>query len=227
MDYSVLLPRSSDYVATQPLSAFNPAQFDPNNPTAQVGYSNVFDAAYPDQGQRMLILDLLQTLWDRADPNGYATHITGGLPNTPTHRVLSQIGYGDHQVANITAEDEARTIGAGGIYPPLESARYGPYQDVFWSIPSITEFPYDGSAIVLFDTGPAATLRDCAPYGTHDGTDPPPTSDTPNRSGEDPHEAPRRAPWGQQQKSDFMQIGGMVTNPQPGGAPYFAWCWPG
>jgi hypothetical protein len=29
------------------------------------------------------------------------------------------------------------------------------------------------------------------------------------------------------QKSDFLSVGGMVTNPQPGGAPYFAWGWDG
>jgi len=220
MDYSILLPRSSDYVATQAVSQFNPLTFDPNDPTANVGYSNVFDAAYPDQSQRMLILDLLQTLWDRSDPNGYASHMTGGLPGTPSHHVLLQAAYGDHQVANITAEDEARTIGAAGLYPPLVSARYGPYHDVFWSIPAISTFPYDGSAITLFDTGP---VRGVSP----DGTDPPPTSDVPNRSGDDPHEAPRRAPWGQVQKSDFLQVGGLVTNPQPGGAPYFAWGWDG
>ena len=52
-------------------------------------------------------------------------------------------------------------------------------------------------------------------------------ADVPNRSGEDPHEAPRRAPWGQVQKSDFLSVGGVVTNPQPGGAPYFAWGWDG
>jgi hypothetical protein len=95
--------------------------------------------------------------------------------------------------------------------------------DPFWRIPQITSFPYGGSAITLFDTGPVRTV---AP-GANNGTDPPPTADVPNRSGEDPHEAPRRAPYGQQQKSDFLSVGGTVTNPQPGGAPYFAWGWDG
>src|SRR5689334_24396512 len=49
---------------------------------------DLFDTAYPDQSQRMLILDLVQTLWDRSDPDGYASHMRGGLPNTPTHEVL-------------------------------------------------------------------------------------------------------------------------------------------
>jgi hypothetical protein len=224
MDYPILLPRSSDYVATQALSQFDPTKFDPTNPTGEVGYSNLFDAAYPDQSQRILILDLIGTLWDRSDPDGYASHMTTDpLPNTPVHHVLMQIGYGDHQVANITAEDEARTIGAGGLYPPLESFRYGPYKNVFWNIPQITSFPYDGSGITMFDTGPVGADAACH----HNGTDPPPASDTPNRSGEDPHEAPRRSFYGQIQKSDFMSVGGMVTNPKPDGAPYFAWCWDG
>ena len=225
MDYSILLPRSSDYVATRRVTDVNPATADPTDPTSLVGYSNLFDTAYPDQSQRQLILDLVQTLWDRSDPNGYASHMRSGLPSTPAHEVLLQMGYGDHQVANITAETEARTIGAHGLYPPLVSWRYGPYHDVFWGIPAIasTDFPYAGSGITMFDTGPVGADVACQ----QNGTDPPPTSDVPNRSGEDPHEAPRRAPYGQQQKSDFLQPDGMVTNPSPTGAPYFAWCWDG
>ena len=225
MNYSMLLPRSSDYVAGKPLSSYDPTQFSPNDPLGQTGYSQIFDTAYPDQSQRLLVMGLIQNLWDRSDPNGYASHMTGGLPNTPTHHVLLQVAYGDHQVANITAETEARTIGARGLYPPLVKGRYGAYTDPFWGIAPIPgrAFPYDGSGITLFDTGPVRTVAPGAPQGTN----PPPVDDLPNRSGDDPHEAPRRAPWGQVQKSDFLSFGGRVTNPQPGGAPYFAWDWDG
>ncbi|MHB8328540.1 MAG: hypothetical protein ACYDD6_02730 [Acidimicrobiales bacterium] len=92
MDYSTLLPRSVDYVANQTLPQFleqnllqfasSPTTYDPTSLTG-VGYSNVLDLFYPDQAQRQLTLALLQTLWDRADPNGYASHMTasaeGGL----------------------------------------------------------------------------------------------------------------------------------------------------
>jgi hypothetical protein len=225
MNYSMLLPRSSDYVANKPLSAYDPTLFRPTDPLGQVGYSNLFDTFYPEQPLRMLTFDLMQTLWDRSDPNGYASHMRGGLRNTPRHEVLLQVAYGDHQVANITAETEARTIGAHGVYPPLVPARYGPYQDIFWGIPAIpaTGYPYSGSAIVVFDTGPVRAV----PPGARNGTDPPPPEDKPNRSGDDPHEAPRRAPYGQVQKADFLSVGGGVTNPQPGGPPYFAWGWDG
>jgi hypothetical protein len=233
MDYSILLPRSSDYVAQKNVTQFDPTMFDPTDPTAQIGYSQLFDSSYPDQAQRQLVLDLIQTLWDRSDPNGYASHMTHGLPNTPDHHVLLQVAWGDHQVANITAFTEARTIGAVGIQPPLTSnanrARYGPYVDPFWGIPAPAAFPYDGSAITLFDSGPAGYSRqvDAADGGgTHAGTDPPPVADVPNRSGEDPHEAPRRADCGQQQKSAFLVAGGVVTAPC-GGAPYFSWGWDG
>ena len=233
MDYSILLPRSSDYVATHNVEQTDPTLFHPDDPgtvTDLVGYSEFLDNAYPDQSQRMLVLDLIQTLWDRSDPNGYASHMTHGLPDTPGHQVLLQAAYGDHQVANITAETEARTIGAHGLVTPIGPARLGAYKDVFWGIaPLSADQPWQGSAIMLFDSGPASLVRsvpDADGGGTHQGTDAPPPSDTPNRTGEDPHEAPRRAHCGQLQKSDFLAVGGAVTLPC-GSGPYYSWGWNG
>src|SRR3954464_2668737 len=233
MDYSILLPRSSDYVAQQSLSQTDPSKFDPTDPRSArdlVGYSEFLDNAYPDQSQRMLVLDLIQTLWDRSDPNGYASHMTHGLSATPSHQVVLQVAYGDHQVANITAETEARTIDARGAEPPLVAQRYGAYHDVFWGIDALSASePWNGSGITLFDSGPAGyqrTVPEADGGGTHRGTDPPPTSDTPNRSGDDPHEAPRRAHCGQLQKDAFLAVGGAVTLPCAG-APYYSWGWDG
>ena len=224
MDYSILLPRSSDYVAENSVGETDFSKFDPTDPgtaTDLVGYSELFDSSYPDQSQRLLVLGLAQTLWDRSDPNGYATHMTSDpLPNTPSHEVLLQVAYGDHQVANITAETEARTIGAYGFTPPLAASRYGDYKDPFWGIPAITGGEHNGSAIALFDTGPADNVTP----ENHHGTDPPPTADLPNRSGDDPHEAPRRAPCGQQMKDIFLTPAGAATATCNGG-PYFAWSW--
>jgi hypothetical protein len=228
MNYSVLLPRSADYVDPAPLlSDLNPKTFDLSNPTNSLGYSQVFDTFYPDQAQRELVLDLIQTLWDRADPDGYASDITGGLPDTPSHQVLLQMAWGDHQVPNVEAETEARTIGAalvGGplptsAHPALVPPRFGPYQDPFWGIPSIASYPYRGSALAVFDTGPFNAAN---PKGT--GLSP--TSDLPNYSGNDPHEAPRIAPLAQQEKSAFMEPAGQVSAPGSG-PPYFAFGWNG
>ena len=238
MDYSTLLPRSSDYVATQPLGPSTITTFNPSDPTSSVGYSNLFDLYYPDQSQRQLILDLIQTLWDRADPSGYATHMTstaagGLLPDTPPHQVLMQVAWGDHQVANVTAEDEARTIGAGTFLPALDDDPIrlcgdndpgGAYcyksTAPTWGIQQIAA-PYPGSAMVFYDAGPMGADQ----YGT----EPEPASDAPNYTGGDPHEAPRRTCAAQQQKSDFMWATGEVTEPlQPDGPPpppYFSGGW--
>ena len=237
MGYSVLLPRSSDYVATAPVTLSTLLSITPSNPMGNLGYSNIFDLFYPNQSQRMLILDLIQTLWDRADPNGYATHMTsagagGLLPDTPDHRVLLQVAWGDHQVADITAEDEARSIGARSEAPAVLPARlcgdnnpggsycYAPSSPL-WGVPAITSLPYDGSAIVFFDAGPVGA--------DGFGTGPPPPADVPNFTGGDPHEAPRRTCAAQQQKADFLATGGVVTEPpQPGGPappPYFSGGW--
>ena len=70
-------------------------------------------------------------------------------------------------------------------------------------------------------------MSDADGGGTHSGTDWPPTSDTPNRSGEDPHEAPRRAHCGQEQKNAFLAVGGAVVIPADCTAPFFSWGWDG
>ncbi|HEX7354045.1 MAG TPA: hypothetical protein VF288_04345, partial [Mycobacteriales bacterium] len=252
MDYPLLLPRSSDFVADKTVSqvavqevrqlAANPAGFDPGAAYSDIGYSNIFDLAYPDQAQRQLILDLLSTQWDRADPDGYASHMTssasggplrdctglGAVPvarvpavcpvAAPDHHVLMQVAWGDHQVANVTAFAEARTIGARAVGGPATSNRLGGGEALLagrlcsnepngnqandavdgnycyapdsplWGIPAVSRFPYDGSAIVIFDAGPDGS--------TSYGTDPPPPSDVPpaeTSANEDPHEAPRRS----------------------------------
>ena len=91
MNYSVLLQRSVDF-----------------DTYAQVMYN-----AYPDQLQRPLLLSLIQLLWDRAEADGYAAHMTTDpYPDTPAHQVILSMAYGDHQVSNWTTIVEARTIGA-------------------------------------------------------------------------------------------------------------------
>ena len=69
--------------------------------------------AYPDEGTRQIILSLAQMLWDRGETNGWAQHVTSKPPrNTPKHTVLMHIAVGDHQVAPVGADVEARSIGA-------------------------------------------------------------------------------------------------------------------
>ncbi|HEX8074945.1 MAG TPA: hypothetical protein VF545_08185, partial [Thermoleophilaceae bacterium] len=104
MNYSTLLQRSTDFGTGKAP--------DPSNPDLPE-YSYGLYTSYPNQLQRPLILSLMQILWDRAEADGYAHHMTDDpYPNTPPHQVMLHGGIGDHQVAQVAAETEARTIGA-------------------------------------------------------------------------------------------------------------------
>ncbi len=197
MNYSVLLPRSVDF-----------------DDFAQVLYPS-----YPDEMARPLVLDLIQMLWDRGEPNGYAHRMTDEpLPNTPAHQVLMNVAFGDHQVTIYQADVEARTIGARAHRPVLFRDRW-PDTDVLWDVPAIRRYPYTGSAIYYWDSGPIR--EDPANPGSQIGTEPPPYENVPNRSGQDPHGAPRATPAEQQLVSDFF-AGAIPRSDDCGGGPCFA-----
>ena len=185
MNFSVLLPRSVDFGT----------------------YALVFEPAYSDEMARPLILDLIQMLWDRSETNGYAHRMTDDpFPDTPPHEVLMHIAFGDHQVTPWQADVEARTIGASAHAPVVYDGRW-PGVDPLWGIPRITSYPFADSAIVYWDSGP--TRPNPAPPPAQIGTDPPPLTNLPNRSGRNPHQDPRRDPAEQQMTSDFLR-----PNPQ-------------
>jgi hypothetical protein len=184
MNYSLLVTRSVD--------------FDP--------FGSVLDQSYPDRLERPLLLSLIQTLWDRGEPNGYAWHMTSDpLPNTPRHKVLQLLSFGDHQVANVATEVEARTLGSHLRLPAVDPGRH---TDVtpYYGIPPIDHFPYGGDAsLVIWDIGP--------PRAGDLGTPPPPTTNTPPRIGVDPHdlviESEARI---RRQISEFLRIDGKVID---------------
>ena len=120
MNYSLLLTRSIDF-----------------DPFAQVLYP-----AYPDELTRPLLLSLIQTLWDRGEPNGYAWHMTDDpYPNTPAHTVLLHMAFGDHQVANVAhrgrgAHDRREAAAAGA-----STRAATPTCIPFYGIEPITQLP--------------------------------------------------------------------------------------
>jgi hypothetical protein len=186
MNYSTLLNRSVDFDT----------------------YSLILDPAYPNQLERQLSLSLIQLLWDRAEANGYAHHMTTHpYPNTPAHTVLLHVAFGDHQVSYTTAQVEARTIGARVREPALDIGRSWEERP-FFGIAPILHFPFRRSALVIWDSGP---LRPDGLGGVL-GTPAPPTTNTPPREGKDPHELPRREAAGRLQKSEFLQVGGQVID---------------
>jgi hypothetical protein len=197
MNYSVLLPRSVDYDQ----------------------FATFVNIAYTDEMTRPLIFDLIQMLWDRGEPNGYAHRMTTNpLANTPAHTVLMNVALGDHQVTNFQADVEARTIGASTHVPILYPGRW-PDVDVLWNVPPITSYPFTGSAVVYGDIGPVRP--NLAPPPTMIGVPPPPLENVPNRAGEDPHGAPRGAPLLLQAISEFLKPNGAVVN-VCGAGPCFA-----
>ena len=173
MNYSSLLERSVD--------------FDP--------FFAIMKANYPHAVDRVLGLQLIQMLWDRAETDGYAAHLTDDpLPGSGANRVLIHTAVGDQQVAPFTAEIEARTAGI-----PVHRPMYGDGRtmdvDPGWGLSSI-EYPSSGSGLVIWDSGsPLAPLANVPP-----------------RAGHDPHEDPRHAPDAQAQKDQFLRTGGTLVD---------------
>ena len=181
MNYSVLLNRSVDFDT----------------------YAAFLDPAYPDELSQQLLLSMVQMLWDRGESNGYANVVTDDpLPNTPAHELLMNIGVGDHQVTNYSAETMARTVGAG-IHTPIVYPGRWPGVNVGWGLPAMT-FPWTDSALVYWDPGPVRDDPASSDPADVLGADVPPIENLPNRTGVDPHENPRRTPAEQQMVSDFL-----------------------
>lgn len=190
MNYSTLLQRSSDFVGPTPLELAQDQSTD-------YGFSTFVYTAYPDERERQVVFAAMQLLWDRAEANGYAQHMTADpYPNTPAHKVLMHVALGDHQVAPVTTEVEARTIGARVLNDPLVAAGRHSDSDPFYELPVMPENAWDGSVLVWWDSG--------SPI--------PPTTNTANHSGHDPHEHPRRQAAARLQKHHFLAPAGSVVD---------------
>ncbi|MGP4025362.1 hypothetical protein [Actinomadura sp. 3N407] len=168
MNYSTLLNRSSDFPQ----------------------YGQILDLFYPDKLDQQIGIALIQMLWDRGEANGYAQHMTGDpLPGTPEHRVLMHVAFGDHQVAPVAAEVQARTIGAR-IHAPAVTPGRKPDKVPYWGIPTFGP-SHDGSAMIVWDSG--------SPH--------PPLTNTPPTEGRDPHSDPRNDADARRQKAIFLKTG--------------------
>jgi hypothetical protein len=179
MNYSTLLTRSSDFDT----------------------FAALLYPMYPDGLDRNITMSLLQILWDRGEANGYAEHMTTKpYAHTPSHSVLLEAAFGDHQVSNYAVEVEAATIGAAAHVPASPNHWGDPSFGWFSTLSAqggggTFAYPYTGSALMEWDSGVPA----------------PPLSNTPNRAANDPHETPRRDPRARQQMDTFLRTG-VVTD---------------
>ena len=166
---------------------------------------------YPNQLERPLIFSLIQMVWDRGEANGYAHHMTTDpLAGTPAHRVLLHPAFGDHQVANLAAEVEARTIGASVYEPALDPGRHWQAQPV---LPDPGRSRRCPSRARPSSTGTVARTEFTGTRGP--GTATPPNENIPPRPpefGADPHSYPRNDVKARAQKSEFLKVGGLVEN---------------
>ncbi|MEX0620457.1 MAG: hypothetical protein WD181_02655 [Solirubrobacterales bacterium] len=218
MNYSTLLTRSIDF--TQ--------------------YAAVLYPSYERQIERPLIFSLMQMVWDRGEPNGYANHMTDNpLPNTPPHKVMLVMAWGDHEVANVATEVEARTIGAPLRSPTLDSSRLAPGMlNPFYDheiLGDLSGPAADGNAFFIWDTGPKRSDPPGTPIGNTVngfptwGTNPAPLANIPpSRSfGQNPHDTVvQESNLARKLIADFINTNGKVTNPC-GAGPCYAAGWNG
>jgi len=177
MNYSIMLDRGIDWTSA---------------------YFYGFEASYPDRVDEEINYDLLQMLWDKAEADGYAQHMTTSpYPDTPPHQVLMDIAWGDHQVPNVASEVEGRTVGVELAMPSLAPGLQGSVDPTF-GFQTVDRYPASGgSYLVYWDS-----------TDEHDGT--PPMINTPDYTGLDPHDDPRRDYAVGDQEAAFLLTGRLI-----------------
>jgi hypothetical protein len=195
MNYSTLLTRSTDFGT----GTKNPSP-TPSDPLNGFEYAYPLYKAYPQLNERQLIFALMQMLWDRAEPDGYAQHMTDHpYPDTPRHSVLLMSGYGDHQVSDYAAEVEARTIGARVLKPDMLRPWRPWERHPWWGLKPVDWSKTSGVSVFTVWDG---------------GSRPAPPDDVPSSDAldDDPHEWVRRTPAARAMKSDFLSFDSHITD---------------
>ncbi|HTU15898.1 MAG TPA: hypothetical protein VMF31_11950 [Solirubrobacterales bacterium] len=175
---------------------------------------------YPNELERPMIFSIMQLLWDRGEGNGYVQSLNPDrdpLPNTPPHTALLQLALGDHQVANVAAEVEARTIGAKVLSPTLiEDRHWGVQLDNYFEIPQVVAPIAQGNTMVYYDGGPEGynCTAPGVPAGCRgQGSKVPPNENVPPRPqwgyGGDPHGYPRASEDGLNHAESFLKGDGV------------------
>ena len=188
-------------------------------------FGRILYGKYPDPVEQALVNSMIQLLWDRGEANGYVYHmVRDPLPNTPSKTVLLHEAFGDHQVANVATETEARIIGARLRTPALDSGRSRD-RVPFYGIKPIPRYPWKGNALTVFDIGP---LR---PPGCSEaaciGTPPAPVTNTPPDVGVDPHPLTALELPAVQEFMDFLKLDGAFVDHCIKDKPCYAQGWTG
>ncbi|MDI1483238.1 hypothetical protein [Polyangium sp. y55x31] len=160
MPYTMLLDRSTDFAP----------------------FFLLMKGAYGTGRSIQIVEGLMQMLWDRTEPNGYAPYIRENmLPGTPAHDLLIHVAIGDYQVTPLGAHILARTVGAKNL---------APVNRTIWGVEE-AQAPLSGAAIVEYDFGlPEA-----------------PKTNTPSMGNDDPHGKVRALDAAYSQSHEFFRTG--------------------
>jgi hypothetical protein len=147
------------------------------------GFGAILHVTYRNPLDVQILFGLVQMLWDRTEPDGYAPYITESmLPGTPAHQVLIHVAIGDHQVSPLGAHLIARSVHAKNVTPVNRHV---------WGLDEASA-PLSGtSAMVEYDFGlPLSPSTNLPPSG--DG---------------DPHDSLRVLPQAETQADEFFRTG--------------------
>lgn len=168
--YALLLPRSADFADLFP----------------------AIKARFHDPVDRILLLSLIQLLWDRTEPAGYVDAISHRpLPNTPRSTVLMHYGLGDAQVSWLGAHLLGRSLEPGGASMFASNVREAGEELVGFTLVADDSEVANRSAIVGFDFGAGQV----------------PLVNKPPDKATDAHEKPRRDPRAQLMMDYFFRTG--------------------
>ena len=180
-------------------------------------FGTFLETNYPDGLVRILGLGLAHMIWDRADSNGYANHITRNpLRGSKPSRVLFHNAIGDQILTETAGEYMHRSLGAHRHNPSIVEGRHIAVEP-YIGITSITTYPHEDNAVMYFDSGPL-------PIAGRDGT---PLQRADNRGrnfgfpsgvyGYDTHGMPSGQPASWSQSAAFWRTGHVidVCGPRP------------
>ncbi|WP_146155844.1 hypothetical protein [Enhygromyxa salina] len=153
-----------------------------NRSEAFVELGTLSNQAYDDKLDLRFSLEMMQLLWDRAEPSGFSRHVVHDpLPGTSPHEVIVLAALGDHLVTNFGTHVMARELGI----PQLE-----PIVRPVFGIDEVAQ-PYAGSALIEYDFG----------------LPPIPLTNVPMTAGSDPHGALADVPNALYTVEQFLRTG--------------------
>jgi hypothetical protein len=167
------------------------------------GFLQEMQQSYPDPSAAALMLDLMQQIWDRGDPDGYVQHLLGTrFPGTHPHAVLMQTAYGDQYVSMYSAVAEARTLGLPAYEPALDGDRTAD-ANLLYGLPALPADATTGSVFELWDLG-AGLVNPPPQLDLQPPVNVPPFTN--------PHEAIQYTGPAQDQISDFLAPDGSFVD---------------